>query len=62
MQRETVRWVLGTPKRLGSLLDKGEKSEATKAWDEVRVVLEKWKGVKGVDELSEECERIMGRN
>lgn len=60
-QRETVRWVLGTPRRLGVLLDKGEKEKAEKDWDEVKGLLDKWKGVNGVEELRDECERIVGR-
>ena len=61
-QRDTVRWVLGTARRLGGLLDEGRRVEAEKDWDEVRDLLSKWEGVAGVEEVKDECERIMGRS
>jgi len=30
-------------------------------WREVKGLLEKWEGVDGVDEVREECERVMGK-
>lgn len=60
-QRETVRWVLGTPRRLGVLLDKGETEDAQMDWGEVKEILKKWKEVDGVSDLRNECERVMGR-
>lgn len=60
-QQETVRWVLGTPRRLGGLLDAGIRAEAEKDWEEVRGFLGRWQGVAGVEEVRDECERIMGR-
>ena len=61
-QRDTVRWVLGTPRRLGGLLDEGKKGEAERDWDEIKGLLRKWEGVAGVEEVRDECERIMGRS
>ena len=61
-ERETVRWVLGTPRRLEKTLGEGKKDEAARDWDEVKGILEKWKGVKGVDELKDGCEKIMARS
>ena len=60
-QRETVRWVVETPMRLRNMLEKGEKEEAERDWDMVKKILEQWKEVQGVDELREECKRIMDR-
>ncbi|KAL6721246.1 hypothetical protein ACLMJK_000348 [Lecanora helva] len=60
-ERDTVRWVLGTPKRLRTFFEKGQKEEAQKDWDEVKELLEKWKDVKGVEELTIECERLMDK-
>ena len=58
-QQETVRWVLDTPRRLRERLDGNRRDEAVQCWEEVRALLEKWKGVEGVDKLSLECESIL---
>lgn len=58
-QKDTVRWVLGTPRRLTQMLDHGRKEDAAKEWEEVRQILNKWEGVTGVAELIEECEIIL---
>lgn len=59
-QRETVRWVLAAPKRLKALVEDGRNEEARKDWGEVRPLLEKWQGVPGVDEVKEDCLKVMG--
>lgn len=61
-QRETVRWVLGTPARLEGLKTAGKQQEAEDDWKEIQLLLEKWKGVKGVEELKARCEDIMHRS
>lgn len=59
-QRQTVRWVLDTPRRLRMLLEKEDGIEdAQTDWREVRALLEKWKGVDGVAQLEEECDAIL---
>ena len=58
-QRETVRWVLGTPARLQQSLEMGQREEAEAVWKEVREVLEHWKEVQGSSELRAKCEEIM---
>jgi vacuolar protein sorting-associated protein 51 len=58
-QRDTVRWVLGTPRRLQDLIDADQDEEAEKEWEEVSKILEQWGSVAGAKELKEECERIM---
>ncbi|KAK7521483.1 Vps51/Vps67-domain-containing protein [Phyllosticta citriasiana] len=58
-QRQTVRWVLDTPGRLRSKVANGDKAAAAQEYEEVRALLEKWKGVKGVDELQRECEEVL---
>ncbi|KAL4926919.1 COG1/VPS51 family protein [Aspergillus undulatus] len=58
-QKETVKWVLDAPGRLEGLVKGGKREEAEKDWDEVRKLLEKWEGVKGVTEVREACEKVM---
>ncbi|KAL8764607.1 MAG: hypothetical protein Q9209_007956 [Squamulea sp. 1 TL-2023] len=54
-QRQVVRWVLGAPKRLKGLVDGGKREEAMRDWEEVKRLLERWRGVQGVDEVRQEC-------
>lgn len=58
-QQQTVKWVLGTPRRLRDLIDQEEDEEAAKEWEEVSKILDKWKNVAGVEELREACESIL---
>lgn len=58
---ETVKWALGTPRRLSRLLEAGQRETADQDWSEIKALLGKWKGVRGVDELKVECERMMER-
>ena len=60
-ERDTVEWVVGTPRRLEIFLNQGMKEDAEKDWVEIKGLLEKWSGVPGVEELRDECQRIMGR-
>ena len=60
-QQATVRWVLAAPERLKSLQDGGKQEEAAEDWQEIKTLLKKWKGVKGVREIEEQCEKIMER-
>ena len=61
-QKETVRWVLSAPERLKELKEQGKEEEMTKEWDEVRGLLGKWEGVKGVDEVRRKCEEIVRKD
>jgi len=58
-QRETVRWVLDTPRRLRELIDQEQDAEAEQEWEKVSKILDNWKDVAGVKELRDECENIM---
>ncbi|KAF2084534.1 hypothetical protein K490DRAFT_48919 [Saccharata proteae CBS 121410] len=60
-QKQTVRWVLDTPRRLREKLEKGEREGAEREWEVVGEVLGKWKGVDGVDALKRECEGVLKR-
>jgi hypothetical protein len=58
-EKETVKWVLASPKRLEEFVKDGKRDEAEKDWDEVRKLLDKWQGVKGAGEVREACEKVM---
>lgn len=58
-QKELVRWVLDTPRRLHDLIDQEKDEEAEQDWAEVSLLLDKWQHVQGAKELKEECEDIM---
>ncbi|KAJ9647064.1 hypothetical protein H2199_002050 [Coniosporium tulheliwenetii] len=60
-RRQTVRWVLDAPKRLRSLVKEGKNEAAEAEWDDVRRLLDKWKGVQGVDEVRARCEAVLKR-
>jgi hypothetical protein len=62
IQKQTVRWVLGAPGRLKEFKGQGKEEEMGRQWDEVRSLLEKWKGVKGVDEVRMQCEEVVGHD
>lgn len=58
-EKATVQWVLAAPSRLEALVSEGRRDDAEKDWEEVRGLLEKWNGVKGVQEIRDACEKIM---
>jgi hypothetical protein len=58
-QRETVRWVLDSPRRLQELIAEGKVDEAMSDWDTVRDLLDKWKGVQGTDALQRACLEVV---
>lgn len=58
-QKDTVRWVLDTPRRLQEMIDQEQDEDAEKEWEEISKILEKWDGVPGVQELRQRCESIM---
>ena len=58
-RQDTVRWILGTPVRLRARLETGEKQAAEEDWAEIRRILDKWEGTKGVDEIRQQCLEIL---
>jgi len=60
-QRDTVRWVLGAPERLQSMLDDGKSEEADNDWAEVQRLLQNWDRVVGVKGLKTQCLKVMER-
>lgn len=60
-EKDTVRWVLGTPRRLEAMLDEGRVEDAKGDWEEIQGILQKWEDVAGVEELRDQCEKSMGK-
>lgn len=58
-EKETVRWVLDTPRRLRALIEAEKEEEAEREWHEVSRILDKWSNVSGVQELRTACEEII---
>lgn len=61
-QQETVRWVLGTPRRLRGLMDQEQEEEAAEEWEEVSKILDKWNNIAGVEDLRGACESILNED
>lgn len=60
-QRDTVRWVVGTPRRLGVMVDEGRVEDAKRDWKEIQGILQRWRDVDGVEELRKNCEETMSK-
>ncbi|EXJ60084.1 hypothetical protein A1O7_04234 [Cladophialophora yegresii CBS 114405] len=60
-QKGSVRWALGAPHRLQSLIDDNRRYEAEQLHTSVLDLLRKWDGVEGVDELQQKCAEVMNR-
>jgi len=58
-KRELVRWVVEAPGRFERLIQEGQGEEIRAEWEVVNRLLEKWKGVGGVDEVRNACEKII---
>lgn len=54
-ERETAKWVLDAPRRLQALIDDRRKEEADREWREIARLLDKWKGVNGVEDVRSRC-------
>ncbi|KAJ5652042.1 hypothetical protein N7507_009468 [Penicillium longicatenatum] len=61
-ERDTVKWVLAAPERLGALLEQGRREDAEKDWKELQELLDAWSQVKGVAEIRESCEKAMSQS
>lgn len=42
-----------------ALLEEGQKEQAAREWEEACPLLDKWGGVAGVDELRDECTKVL---
>jgi vacuolar protein sorting-associated protein 51 len=58
-KRELVRWVLDGPQRLSKMVESGQMQEAEAEWKVIGRLLDKWDGVKGVEETRRDCEEAM---
>ena len=58
-KRELVRWVLDGPRRLSKMVENGHMQEAEAEWKVIGRLLDKWDGVKGVEEIRKACEEAM---
>ncbi|KAI9876087.1 MAG: hypothetical protein M1830_007391 [Pleopsidium flavum] len=58
-QRQLVQWVLDAPRRLGAMVEDRKKDGAEAQWAEVALLLDKWKGVQGVNEVRRQCEKAL---
>lgn len=58
-QQKTVQWVLDAPTRLRRLCDEERQEEAHQDWARVSALLNRWKGVDGVEAVQKQCETIM---
>ena len=58
-KRELVRWVLDGPQRLSRMVENGHMQEAEAEWKVIGRLLDKWDGIKGVEETRRACEEAM---
>ena len=58
-KRELVRWVLDGPQRLSEMVENEHMQEAEAEWKVIGRLLDKWDGVKGVEETRRACEEAM---
>jgi hypothetical protein len=54
-QQKTVKWVLGAPERLDKMVQDGQRDDAESEWEEVKGLLDRWSGVKGVEDVRNAC-------
>ncbi len=54
-QQGTVRWVLACPRRIDGLVERGKHEEAEQDWKEVSALLDRWSGVRGVEDVRKQC-------
>ncbi|MCJ1307785.1 hypothetical protein MMC25_001433 [Agyrium rufum] len=59
IKAQTVKWVLDTPSRMKRALADGGRNEAVRDWEEICIILEKWKDTIGVAELRQTCQNIL---
>jgi vacuolar protein sorting-associated protein 51 len=58
-KRGLVRWVVGAPARFERYAKEGRRQDMEAEWEVVSNTLDKWDGVKGVDEVRSKCKQVM---
>ncbi|KAI5841354.1 Vps51/Vps67-domain-containing protein [Morchella snyderi] len=61
-KKETVMWALGCPGRIEAAVKEGNMEEAEREWGVLKVCLEKWDGVKGVEQLRAKALKALGKD
>ena len=61
-QQATVRWVVAAPGRLQVMVDDERREEAQREWEEISGLLEKWEGVRGVEDVRRDCLKALGED
>jgi vacuolar protein sorting-associated protein 51 len=56
---ELVTWILKSPYRLKSLIEAGQRREAAHQWSVIQKVLDRWKGVRGTDDVRSACQKVI---
>lgn len=59
-QQRTVRWVLDAPQRLRDKMSRGCRDEAEAEWKQVCGLLDRWSGVRGVEDVRQACVQALG--
>lgn len=59
-KREVVRWALDAPRRFEEMTAQGNRDQVAEEWELLQTMLDKWDGVKGVQELKVECSKWAG--
>jgi len=56
---ELVTWILKSPNRLKSLIEAGQRREAVHQWSVIQKILDRWKDVKGTDDVRSACQEVI---
>jgi hypothetical protein len=56
---ELVTWILKSPDRLKSLIEAGQKREAAHQWSVILKVLDRWKDVRGTEDVTSACQKVI---
>jgi hypothetical protein len=60
-KRELVRWVVEAPARFEAYIEEWKRDEVESEWKDVSRALDRWKGVKGVEQIKSKCEQVLAK-